>query len=136
MSTIENMAGLLGHLNRHRHLAETAATASASQDNAHVHVWTRDAKLPLLAAWERTLRGVEHIRIDSVDDDTDNLAVAALTMTGQTAALTTTTVTVVLDRDEADLVAANTPLVEDATFPVELLHQLTSAADAEAVARG
>jgi hypothetical protein len=127
------LAALLGHLNTHTNLAETVMTAQASDHSGiRVHASPRDAAshaaLTILADWTRTLLDVSPVTVAAIADEPDY---THLHVVGHLAGGIAVRVVVILLRDEADLLAANTPVEVGATFPVSLLLQLTSAANAE-----
>lgn len=137
MNTAPNLAALLGHLNRHPHL-DDGAIIRADIHESHgieVHASSTNQTLGLLAQWVRTLTGVEQILIEAITDRHTPVdgTYTHVAVKGQLANGSPIRVRVLLDDNEVDLLAANTPVEQGATFPVDLLHQLTNAADAEQV---
>lgn len=119
------------HLESHPHLVEfldlTTMDHRVGNDRRELCALVFDGadggRLYALAAWARTLVDVDNVRLRTSDGH--------LGLVGRLADGTPIDVHTVLLADEIDLLRANTTFEVGATFPVELLFRLTSAADAE-----
>jgi hypothetical protein len=132
MSNRENLAALLGHLNRHPHLDDTFSGANSSRDDLVVQLYPyehNDDHLGVFAQWARTLADAGTVRVQSVGKD----GTPHLYLTGRLADGTPATVISLPNADQTDLLAANLPLVKGAEFDVDLLLRLTDHTDAEQV---
>jgi hypothetical protein len=132
MSNRENLAALLGHLNRYPHLDDTFSGANSSRDELTVQLYPyehNDDHLGVFAQWARTLADASTVRVQSVSKDgTPHLCLA-----GRLADHTQITIISLPNADQTDLLSANTPVEKGATFPVDLLLRLTDHTDAEQV---
>jgi len=131
-----HLAALLGHLNAHPHLNDVYSTQT-NEDGIRVHAcssgpaWS-SPQLPALAAWARTLSDATTVLVAAVSDEPDY---THLHLDGHIADSIPAKVVVVLERDESDLLAANTVVEVDARIPVELLLRLTNHHTAEQAER-
>jgi hypothetical protein len=125
------LASLNQHLREHG-LGDTILSINLPnrvKDCGRVQIYPfRSTDLALFAEWLRTLRGAT-VTVAGFSQNRDRqVHVRAV---GEMVDGTVVQVQVILDDDEFDLLAANTPLVKDATIEVELLLSLVSAEQAE-----
>jgi len=125
----------LTSLNRHlrkRGLGNTVITIRLphdGRDTGEVNLYPWDTTdLAVFAAWLRSLHGPT-VTVWAFSDHCERMV--HLMAVGGMDDGTATQVRVIVQDDEFDLLAANTPLVKDADVPVELLLRLVSAEVAE-----
>lgn len=125
------LAAVVGHVNQHPTLGGTVNTVQGYQASVHVGRSNRPSKLEVFAAWVRSLSNVTLVRVGS-----ETAAGVQLTAHGDLADGTRASVTCVVSSGvESDLLAANTPVCEGATFPSGLLLRLVDHVVVEAVAK-
>lgn len=121
------LSALLDHVTRHPHLSVTFTGISGYQPSIQP-----SGTLEVLAAWVRTLDEIGPVEVHVYDKHPG----VNLNTTGNLVGGMRVRVGVAIGETEADLLAVNTRIEQGDEIPLELLLRLTSAADAEAVARG
>lgn len=126
MTSVDLSAALraaAAHFDHHSELVDDAAAVSV---NVHgllrVQVYRHESHLAAFAAWVPTLGDAKPVRVHlHADGETVSLELDGVLVDGLPVEIVC-----LPDRDELDLLAANTPMVDGATFRVGLLLRLTA----------
>lgn len=130
VDTSARLRALADHLDDHRELAATMAHLAVHNElKLQPYPWGDGDDLDLLAAWARTMLGVQPIHVHPVDE------AAHLTLTGKLTNGTPATVVFVVDGTQLDLLAANFAITEDTRIGVYDLLRLVDHTVAEQVAQ-
>jgi phosphoribosylcarboxyaminoimidazole (NCAIR) mutase len=120
------------HFDVHPELVDTALNVEAvREEGIRVHAHGDTARrLPVLAAWIRTLGDVKHVEVRGVIDEP--FPKRHLYAIGHLPDGVPIRVVVIVHGAEVALLAANTRIDADATFGADLVLRLTESASAEA----